>query len=436
MCWCVLGINIILFTISLYIFPKKPINVSTLFLGLWGIIIFLSCLNLYDIDKPSDTTYLLLLCMLLFFFLGNILGNITPILKFEINISIFSHKKEIKYGVFFALTILIFGTLFASCFKTIRYIVGGVPLWQIRNWTLSAYGSNNPFTTDRTFFRQCVSVLIEIPFQAVFYPFVAYYFLSPKKNKHRLFLLVISIIYLLVSSIISGGGRLGVVCYCFYFIFAFVILSNQSTLNKFKKVKYRRFIILFGILGFIIVICFSILRNGVGTFLREVYTYFALPPTLLDKWMPELKSGEYTYGLLTFFGLHSYFFRALESMGLNSLVPNIYGIVYRWILNAELWKNVGGVYRNAFVTPIFYFYKDGGVFLVCVFSFLFGIISEILNRKFTKMNNVGSFVLYSLLMYGVLVSFMRIQTCIPSYFISFIMAHYLFDSSYRQEDKI
>lgn len=69
--------------------------------------------------------------------------------------------------------------------------------------------------------------------------------------------------------------------------------------------------------------------------------------------------------------------------------------------------------------------------LVCLFSFFFGWITQTLYIKFTKRLNVGSFILYSLVMYGILVSFMRVQTCIPSYWISFIMAYYIFD--YRHE---
>lgn len=82
------------------------------------------------------------------------------------------------------------------------------------------------------------------------------------------------------------------------------------------------------------------------------------------------------------------------------------------------------------------FYKDGGILFVCLFSFVFGWLTQMLYRKFTKRLNVGSFILYSLVMYGVFVSFMRAQTCIPSYWISFIMTYYLFNYKYDKEDRI
>ena len=64
MSWIVLFIDLLLLIISLKIFKKKPINPMMLFLTLWGFIIFLSCLNLYNIDKPTNETCILILSML------------------------------------------------------------------------------------------------------------------------------------------------------------------------------------------------------------------------------------------------------------------------------------------------------------------------------------------------------------------------------------
>lgn len=214
MCWFVLGTTILLFILSIYIFPHKLINVNTFFLGLWSIIIFLSCLNLYGLNKPSDMTYILLFFMIASFFCGSIFGVILP--TFNCKIKMFNHKREIRIRVFIGLTIVMFVSLFISCGKFVRYVIDGVPLWQIRNWNLSAYGTNNP--SSRTFISQCIKVFVITPFSSVFCPFVAYYFLDPRKNEYRGILFVISIIYVLVSSMTSGGGgsELYVIVYILY----------------------------------------------------------------------------------------------------------------------------------------------------------------------------------------------------------------------------
>lgn len=426
MSWIVLFIDLLLLIISLKIFKKKPINPIILFLTLWGFIIFLSCLNLYNIDKPTNETWILILSMLSFFFFGGVVQKSGRLLV--VQNSIFGHKNEMKKRLFILLTIIIFLVLFYNCIEFLKYLREGVPLWQIRNWTLEVYGADGQ---NRSFLGQALKVLVVDPFSALFFPFTAYYFLNPKKNKNRKQVLILSLLYLFLSCVSSGGGRLAIVCYVFYFLLAFICFEKNSFSYSFNTRKYKKAIILFIIFGIFAIGILSTLRNGVGTFIREIYIYFALPPTLLDKWLPELQTGPYTYGMLTFFGIHSYLFRFFETIGLTNIVPNLYDLSYQWILNAELWKNVGSGINNAFVTPIFYFYKDGGMVLVCLFSFFFGWITQTLYIKFTKRLNVGSFILYSLVMYGILVSFMRVQTCIPSYWISFIMAYYIFD--YRHE---
>lgn len=432
MSWLVLCVDLFLLIISLKIFSKKLVNPIILFLALWGFIIFLSCLNLYDIDKPSNETWILMLSMIVCFFMGNIIQKSGKVLVMRNGI--FVHRHEMKKRLFIILTIIIFLAVFYNCFEIVKYLKNGIPLWQIRNWTLEAYGSDSQ--NDRSFIEQIIKVMVIDPFAALFFPFVAYYFLNPKKNKYRKSLLVLSLCYLVLSSLSSGGGRLAIVCYVFYFFLAYISFAKKSIVKRINIKKYKKIIIFFAVIGVFAVGILSTLRNGVGTFVREIYIYFALPPTLLDKWLPELQTGPHTYGMLTFFGIHSYFFRFFEAVGLNDLVPNLYNVSYKWILNAESWKNVGSGVNNAFVTPIFYFYKDGGIVFVCVFSFLLGCITQMLYKKFTQRLNIGSFILYLLVMYGVLVSFMRVQTCIPSYWISFIMTYFLFDYRYDRDDRI
>lgn len=411
-------------------FSQKPLNAVTFFLALWCVIIFFSCLNLYEIDRPSDQTFVLLLLMIIFFTFGGIMGHL---IRFRyVSVCFIKHKKEVNYTLFIILFSIMFLFGLRGCFSTIKYVLEGVPLWQIRNWKLSAYESDNTMI-NRSFILQLISVLIVIPFQTIFYPFVAYYFLNSECKTRKRILFVISLFCLAMDSIAGAGGRLGTVCYVLYFFLAYSFSKKGKIMSYFMKRKIRKIILRLAGLGVICVVCLSSLRNGVGKFFKETYTYFALSPTLLDKWLPELYEGTKTCGLLTFFGLHSYFFRTLIYLGLDDFVPEIYETSYQWILNAEKWKVIGAGSANAFVTPVFYFYKDGGWVAVAFLSLLFGFIVEKLDLRFRKNNNVGSFVLYCLLMYGVLVSFMRIQTCIPSYWISYVWTFVLFD--YKNNEK-
>ena len=81
---------------------------------------------------------------------------------------------------------------------------------------------------------------------------------------------------------------------------------------------------------------------------------------------------------------------------------------------------------NAFVTPLYYFYIDGGYIFVCLASLIFGLIVSFSYEQICKKIETRNFIIYLLIVYGIFVSFMRIQTAIPTYIISFILTFLIF----------
>lgn len=113
-------------------------------------------------------------------------------------------------------------------------------------------------------------------------------------------------------------------------------------------------------------------------------------------------------------------------IGLQFLVPPIFSQSFDHILAAEKNLQVGAGTYNAFVTPIYYFIIDGGIVFVILASLFFGwIISQYYER--TKNNTrLHSKVFYSIIIYGLFVSFMRVQTCIPNYLITLVLGILIF----------
>lgn len=423
-------ISLIFFVLSIYLFKnKKSISPIVLFFALWTFILFLSLLNLYEIYKPSNEAYFLIILMLIFFFAGSFLRNALKN-KNKLNENgeetNLDDKIKPKFIIFYVLSFSIILLNVIDIIIVIKEAIGGTPMWKIRNWSLEPYGSSNPLLDRRSFIEECFRSIILGPFSTIIYPIVAYCFFDTKYNKKQRYqLLITSIIVLLTSSIAGGGGRLGIIYYFGCFALAFFTMYKNKNIKSDTIKKYLKMIITILVLGLIIVILFTIIRTGLGNFIKQTYTYFALPPTLLSEWLPEIKNIPHTYGMTTFFGLHSYFFRILDTIGLDCLVPQIYYDTYNYILNAEIFKNVGYGVANAFVTPIYYFYIDGGYLFTCIASFLFGYIVSREYDKFEKNINIRSFTIYALIMYGIFVSFMRIQTAIPAYIISFILAGFV-----------
>lgn len=437
--------DIIVFTISiiflminlLFTRKNKLISPMIIFYAIWSFVLFLSILNLYDIYKPSDEAYFLIMLMLIFFFIGNFFNML---IKNRHIVVLRKKNKDSKgvtvkprFKIFYILNILIVLFNLIDLYIIIKESMKGTPMWQIRNWSLQPYGSSNPLLDRRNFIEECIRSIILGPYATIIPPITAYYFFNSNDNKQRYKLLISSLTVLVTSSLAGGGGRLGFIYYFGSFILAFAVLYRNKDEFKSKIKNYKRFIVLLAVLGILLTFIYTTIRTGKGNFAKQIYTYFALPPTLLSEWLPNIKNIEHTYGMTTFFGVHSYFFRILDTIGMDLFVPRVYKYSYANILNAELFRDVGYGVANAFVTPIYYFIIDGGYTFVIIASFLFGYVVSNSYKKFERNINVKSFTIYALITYGMFLTFIRVQTAIPSYIISFIFVNLLLKTSVQEE---
>lgn len=428
----IISVTFLLFSLMISIkMKKKIVSPNVIFLSLWTFILFLSNLNLYNIIKPSDKAYLLITIMIVFFEIGYsaILG-----LRFQIKTN--EKKVTLRKKLFwiFSLLTMLFNVL--DIIIVIQQYKKGTPMWQIRNWSLAPYGSSNPILDRQSFFEVVLRNIILTPFNAIIGPIAAYKFFTETEKKEKYSYSIIAIVYLILGSMSSGGGRLGFITFVGYYFLAFFLSIKNKKLDDSTIKKYRKYIIVLGILGILAVSFYTIIRVGANNILKQIYTYFALPPTLLSIWIPTIEETKLTYGFTTLFGIHSYIFRVLEHIGLKKLIPGLYYISFNNITNAEKFLNVGYGHANAFVSPVYYFMLDGGIPAVIIFSLIFGIIISAMSKTLNKMENINLryFVIYCLIMYGVFISFMRIQTAIPTYIISFIYC-YIFIGSVKDNDE-
>lgn len=414
---------------------NKIINPSTIFYILWSFILFISVLNLYGLYKPSNEAYLLILLMVIFFFIGNLVFEIIKLKKEKnieekkVNNSKTNNKRKNRNYTFIIMVLLGITEillLLIDCYIVIKNYNEGVPMWQIRRWRMEEFATaDNPMLNRRTIIEETFRNVIITPFEMILHPMTAYYFFN-KKGKKKYTLLTLSLTILFLSSIAGGGGRLGYIYYFACYLLSYIcMMKNNKTITEKSKKIYKRMIGIFLILGVIIVIGFTSIRTNMS-FLKQVYKYFALPPTLLSIWLPKINTVKHTCGLLTFFGVHSYIFRAFDILHLNFLIPNIYNETYAHLLNAEKFLETGMGVANAFVTPLYYFYIDGGYIFVCLASLIFGLIVSFSYEQICKKIETRNFIIYLLIVYGIFVSFMRIQTAIPTYIISFILTFLIF----------
>ena len=412
---------------------RRIISPVFLFLVLWFIVLLFSTLRLYNIEAASNEAYLAILLMVVSFTLGYVSYEVY---KRKISKKESSECKKIREDVddgqisfknlrikiYLAMCILLIIFNIIDCILVLKYISNGTPAWQVRNWSLEPFGSSNPILDRRSFLEDVFRNVILSPLSMIIPPVTAYIVFRTKGKKFRLTCFIISLLVLVTSSFASGGGRLGFIYYAGCFELAFLTLRNAKSIKKniSKKMLALVAVVISAVVGF------TVFRTGVGNMVKQTYTYFAVPPTLLTKWLPEIEKSPKTYGMTSFFGVHSYVFRAAEIIGAKQIVPELYEESFRHVLDAEKFLDVGYGVANAFVTPVYYFMIDGGYVFVSLASIFFGLISAWVFRLFLEKKDILRFIVYILIMYGVIVSFMRIQTSIPTYILAFMYIFLMF----------
>ncbi len=410
-----------LFIMSLIMLENKPLHPATLLYGLFSMILFFSVLNLFGIYKPVDEAYVLISIMLGSFGLGSFFGSFAKS-KIAIRSSdgIKGKKHYLNIKIFYLLTGIAILFLLYDTLISLKYILEGIPAWQVRNWTLEEFGSQNPILSRRSFGEELFRTVVLSPMGMVIPPVAAYVFFDSYYKKHRNMVLALALMHVLMVCVSSGGGRLRMIYFCGCFFIAYLVFSNKKLFPDFKRNIYRRKTLIFGSVFVVGVILMTWFRVGIGYLWRQIYTYFALPPTLLSIWLPSIKEAEPTYGMLSFYGVFGYFFRALKMLGMNALVPSVYDNAFQHILDAQAFRDTGYGIGNAFVTPIYYFYLDGGKLFICLASVVFGVITARIHKNVSKKVDIRSFSIYALMMYGVFEAFMTIMTGVPAQIIAII----------------
>lgn len=419
-----LCICIICLVASLLLFRNRLVSPVSFFFALWSLVVFLSLIGLYDMKEPSGEVYFLLMLMVVCFFAGSVAYERIPGRKEDKSIV---GKVCVRWKIFYILLVmLVLVEIFDAGFM-LSHCLNGTQVTEYRNWVYEPWGSRNPVLDRRSLVEEAFRTLVLSPFGALVHPTAAYIFFDRNETRRRRYgLCGISLLHLVLGNISSGGGRLALIYYIGCFLLAFLVFLQEKKITESDKKKYG-ILAGFAILaGMGMLLANTIARSGTGMLLKHAYTYFAMPPTLLSEWLPTLKEATHTYGMLTFFGVHSYFFRTLHMIGLDSLVPDIYYEAYRHVLNANEFYELGFGTGNAFVTPVYYLFIDGGYLFVCIVSAGFGGVIAALYHRLAREMNIRNFTLYIIMMYGVFVSFMRVSTVIPGYWIEIIAALLLY----------
>lgn len=393
---------------------KEKINGLTIFSMLWGIIIFLSGLQLYNLHKTKDNTYAILLIGIISYGLGYIF--IRKFLEKKKNEE--SNEKnnyELRYKIIYilcAVTILLYIKDFCIIF---RYLIEGKSLAYIR--TL-AQDSMSVLYTSRTKIENCVRMLVVLPFIMAIQPVVAIDLIFGKKNK----VLISLDIIILVLRTITDGSRVMFIYFAMHLIFAFMFSKNINYKNLLKNTSL---VIGISIISLICIIFTSISRSGENT-IKNMYYYFSIEPNMFQQWKDEVdRRGSIGLGTAT---MNGYIFPGLyfikNTLFLENYPQSWYNDIFMLINQTDRnWVTIAGTSTkaNAYVSLFWFFYLDGRILGVILGSILYGMLIGYFYTKEEKNKNIKNLCIYQFLLQGVVFSFVRMQFANETYALAFLM---------------
>lgn len=333
-----------------------------IFVILWGVVLSLSTLGLFDLYPPSNNALLLLVLNVVMFSLGYCTIKTSQYAQHFSADSIQPLMERIYKSKLF-LPILIISTIVS------------VSLFQVVQSTFNQYGSlanlrvdyyeNNLFGKS---FLLINNLLLE-PMETLCLPVFAYMFFF--KRDWRLVLLTV---FLFTHASLSGG-RFG-----YLRIIAAVVFIGFCLISEKKTWKKRFTSTLLAAVGFFLVVgLVTAMRSGTkkmdsDSTIEALYEYGVAPVTAFDYSLKNdylAKIGGYAYGGLTGSSAWSLAYSVFNKIGVHVHQP-IEDLIelkqedYFYVSPHRAW--------NALYTAVLYFYLDGGIWGVILIPFFLGMI--------------------------------------------------------------
>lgn len=399
---------------------KKIFNPLTLFCVMWSSIIFLSTLQLYSLYNGDNKTYRLMMMGIATFIIGYylaklLIGNKRLAIKKK-------RKSVVEYRLNYQLLyiLLIISLLFylKDLITVFSRLVTGGSLADIQ---ALVQGTDNLY--NRSGMENAIRLLIINPFGWAIIPILAVDIWMGRKDKKLLLLTGI----LMVSRILTTGGRAAFLNFAIYFIIVF-FFTNQSKRKKFSytvKNNVKKNKKIFRIMLFLSVILLGYMtysRAGEGA-LKTIYFDFAMEPYLCGAWMDVVDSKNIIgYGMISLSGFIFPVLYLVKNLLRLPTMPSYYQELFDLTLSLDTeWKWVGArVYANAYVSAFWFLYSDFRAVGIAVGMFIYGFISRLVYNNTRMKANQKNVCIYALYYIGVFYTFVRFQFTTTEYAIAIL----------------
>ena len=400
---------IVLFILTLIGYFKfgNIINPVTLFCGIWTVILFTYSLHLFGLYYASDEVILSITIGVLMFFLGAMfksssVGNRV----FEEKLFAIQDKPNYKLMTYINLISIIILLGYATV--TIRMLLSGVSYEYIHVMYQSEEGVVGSLKSGIRLWHYFVW-----PWNLATIPMVVVCFMFDKDGGKEQKIFHITTLINIGTYILISGARVSLAYFAFYFLVILRFQKKKIHLGAWQKVL----IIVVGLTAWTVFAMLSESRNS-ASLENTAYTYLCgcVPFFSYRLDVFQATGGQYMYGLHTFSGFLKPVFAVLGK---------IFGSSEMWTRVLSDMETQGRTYIaphnpfNAFSSLFYYFYMDGGLLSVGIFSFIYGFFSLGMYCKFMRKKTYKNLVLYLLTAFGLAFSMVRFHFTTLRYILSF-----------------
>lgn len=398
--WFCLGFCVLSALISVAI-SKSFINPVIPICLVWFIVV-LNSATLLNLIPASNQTYGIILIGLLSFSVGALV-----ISKVRLSINDISKGFILRRKVIYLLIIV-------SILFYLRNIL------MLRGSGISGYGATinwlqSGYDLEYSGIEQILMYYLVEPSQFAIPAVVVTEYLFGKKDKK---LMVLTIIMVILASV-STGSKNSILMIFVFFVVGLMLHSRNSHFN-WKKIYLVTFLVILAI------VVMAWLSNARGQLNNHLVQYeMGISPRMFEIWSTQVSANKiFGYGEASLIGflypLYHLFSPLYNALGFNHLRE-----IYTLIQNTDSqWVNPSPIIKaNAYVSWFFFFYLDFRIFGVILYSFLSGLISDIIFKFARSMNNKFYISMYMIIFFQLILTYIRFEIASEAGALSFL---YLF----------
>ena len=404
--WLLLIFIFVLFII-LRLSKCEITNPVLLFIGVWGVVILMYFLQKEAYYSLSTEAFLVLLLWIILFPLGYYLGVKN---KITIRTGRSSQNYKSEYSLinffFWGASLISVGILIKNDMIIIRNLVSGLSFYDMARLGIATEQING--------IMSFAMIFVVYPFVTIASPICATEYFSNSQYKNRYLLLNCILVML---SVLDHGGRVQLINMAVCYVVAALLYGKKIKLSK----KQKRWICgLLCVIGSVILaLSFS---RGIDDLWESVKLYLGscIPHMTVRMEQYEFAS-QHTYGFLSLRGFIVPVVLVAEFLGVITNPGKFYLLAEDISVMIEDDVYIGATARtNAFLPASYYFYIDFGFWGVILGTIVYGAIVGYAYKKAKISQSKRSIAIYLLLLYGVVLSFIRFPFKTYQYAIGFL----------------